>query len=151
LCAICRDGAPWRSTIAAALKMSDHTFQRRLTSEGVVQQACRRNAARLVQHHLAYARLSSSEIAYLIGYSDQSTFFRATHRWFGESPGEYRNGTACAGGRWDAPQARQVGLRIILSPSLSLNSFVGTVVQLEDGTDNVGNRPNFRGGSLRHH
>jgi AraC-like DNA-binding protein len=83
------DGAPWRSTIAAALKMSDHTFQRRLTSEGVVQQACRRNAARLVQHHLAYTRLSSSEIAYLVGYSDQSTFFRATHRWFGESPGEY--------------------------------------------------------------
>jgi AraC-like DNA-binding protein len=28
--------------------------------------------------------LSSSEIAYLLGYADQSTFFRATLRWFGE-------------------------------------------------------------------
>jgi AraC-like DNA-binding protein len=85
------DGAPSRATIAAALSMSDHTLQRRLTSEGTsFSKIVDETRRELVQHHLADARLSSSEIAYLLGYSDQSTFFRATHRWFGESPGEYR-------------------------------------------------------------
>ena len=85
------DGAPSRSTIAAALKMSDHTFQRRLTSEGTsFSKLVDETRRELVQHHLANTRLSSSEIAYLLGYSDQSTCFRATHRWFGESPGDYR-------------------------------------------------------------
>jgi AraC-like DNA-binding protein len=85
------DGAPSRSTIAAALKMSDRTFQRRLTSEGTsFSKLVDETRRELVQQHLADTRLTSSEIAYLLGYSDQSTFFRATHRWFGESPGEYR-------------------------------------------------------------
>src|SRR5262245_11310452 len=85
------DGAPSRSTIAATLSMSDHTFQRRLTSEGTsFSKLVDETRRELVQRHLADRRLSSSEIAYLVGYSDQSTFFRATHRWFGESPGEYR-------------------------------------------------------------
>ncbi|MGY8661385.1 AraC family transcriptional regulator [Bradyrhizobium sp. UFLA05-109] len=85
------DGAPSRSTIAAALNMSDHTFQRRLTSEGTsFSKLVDETRRELVQHHLTDTRLSSSEIAYLVGYADQSTFFRATHRWFGESPGEYR-------------------------------------------------------------
>jgi methylphosphotriester-DNA--protein-cysteine methyltransferase len=44
----------------------------------------------LAQHYLCDARMTFSEIAYLFGYADQSTFFRASHRWFGESPGEYR-------------------------------------------------------------
>jgi AraC-like DNA-binding protein len=85
------DGVPFRSTIAAALNMSDHTFQRRLTSEGTsFTKLVDETRRELVQQHLADRRLSSSEIAYLLGYADQSTFFRATHRWFGESPGEYR-------------------------------------------------------------
>ena len=35
-------------------------------------------------------RVTLAEIAYLLGYADQSTFFRASHRWFDEAPGEYR-------------------------------------------------------------
>jgi AraC-like DNA-binding protein len=85
------DGAPLRSTIAAELKMSDHTFQRRLADEATsftdLVDETRREVA---QHHLADSRLSLAEIAYLLGYADQSTFFRASNRWFGESPGEYR-------------------------------------------------------------
>jgi AraC-like DNA-binding protein len=85
------NGAPLRATIAAELKMSDHTFQRRLTSEGTsFSKLVDETRRELVQHHLADTQLSSSEIAYLLGYADQSTFFRATLRWFGESPGEYR-------------------------------------------------------------
>ncbi|WP_245334752.1 AraC family transcriptional regulator [Bradyrhizobium mercantei] len=85
------NGAPMRATIAAELKMSDHTFQRRLTTEGTsFTKLIDETRRELVQHHLADTQLSSSEIAYLLGYADQSTFFRATLRWFGESPGEYR-------------------------------------------------------------
>jgi AraC-like DNA-binding protein len=43
--------------------------------------------------------LSFAEIAYLLGYADQSTFFRDTNRWFSESPGEYR-ARVTAGNDW---------------------------------------------------
>ncbi|WP_229194664.1 helix-turn-helix transcriptional regulator [Bradyrhizobium acaciae] len=85
------DGTPLRSAIADELKMGDHTFQRRLTSEGISFTELVDDTRReLAQHHLADPRVTIPEIAYLLGYADQSTFFRATHRWFGESPGEYR-------------------------------------------------------------
>jgi AraC-like DNA-binding protein len=86
-----QDGTPLRSTIASDLKMSDHTFQRRLTDEGTSFTGLVDETRReLAQHHLTDVRMTFSEIAYLLGYSDQSTFFRACHRWFGEAPGEYR-------------------------------------------------------------
>jgi AraC-like DNA-binding protein len=85
------DGAPQRSVIAVKLNMSDHTFQRRLAAEGTSFTELVDDVRReLTQHHLADTKLSLSEIAYLLGYADQSTFFRASNRWFGESPGEYR-------------------------------------------------------------
>jgi AraC-like DNA-binding protein len=86
------DGSPLRSTIAAALNMSDHTLQRRLADEGTSFTDLVEDTRReLAQHHLAGPRITIAEIAYMLGYSDQSTFFRASHRWFGESPGEYRS------------------------------------------------------------
>jgi AraC-like DNA-binding protein len=84
-------GAPRRAAIAAELSMSDHTFQRRLASEGTsFTELVDETRRELAQHHLADTRLSLSEIAYLLGYAEQSTFFRAAQRWFGESPGGYR-------------------------------------------------------------
>jgi len=44
----------------------------------------------LAQHYLTNPRVTLSEIDHLLGYANQSTFFRASHRWFGESTGEYR-------------------------------------------------------------
>ncbi len=86
------DGSPLRSTIAAALNMSDHTLQRRLADESTSFSDLVEDTRReLAQHHLADPRITLAEIAYMLGYSDQSTFFRSSHRWFGESPGEYRS------------------------------------------------------------
>jgi AraC-like DNA-binding protein len=86
-----QDGSPLRSEIASALHLSDHTFQRRLAAEGTSFTELVDDTRReLAQHHLANEQAPLTEIAYLLGYSDQSTFFRASHRWFGESPGEYR-------------------------------------------------------------
>jgi AraC-like DNA-binding protein len=81
-----------RSTIALELNMSDHTFQRRLSDEGTSFTELVEDTRReLAQHYLSDRRITIAEIAYMLGYSDQSTFFRASHRWFGESPGEYRS------------------------------------------------------------
>ena len=86
------DGGPLRSKIAAECNMSDHTFQRRLADEGTSFSDLVEDTRReLAQHYLADARITIAEIAYMLGYSDQSTFFRASHRWFGEFPGEYRS------------------------------------------------------------
>jgi len=53
--------------------MSDHTFQRRLTSEGTsFTKLVDETRRELVQQHLADRRLSSSEIAYLLGYAARS-------------------------------------------------------------------------------
>jgi AraC-like DNA-binding protein len=92
-----QDGSPLRSAIAAELNMSDHTFQRRLAAEGTSFSELVDDTRReLAQHHLADRRVTLAEIAYLLGYADQSTFFRASHRWFGYSPGEYRTRVAKA-------------------------------------------------------
>ncbi|WP_315805326.1 AraC family transcriptional regulator [Bradyrhizobium sp. SZCCHNS3002] len=85
------DGSPLRSAIAAALGLSDRTFQRRLADEGIsFSDLVDETRRELAQRHLADQRLSLTDIGYLLGYADQSTFFRASNRWFGESPGEYR-------------------------------------------------------------
>ena len=87
-----QDGSPLRSVIGSQLKMSDHTFQRRLAAEGTSFTDLVEDTRReLAQHYLADPRVTLAEIAYLLGYADQSTFFRASNRWFGESPGEYRS------------------------------------------------------------
>ena len=86
-----QDGTPLRSHIAADLNMSDHTFQRRLSDEGTSFTELVDDTRReLAQHYLVDPRTTFGEIAYLLGYADQSTLFRASNRWFNESPGDYR-------------------------------------------------------------
>jgi AraC-like DNA-binding protein len=86
-----QDGSPLRSTIAAELHMSDHTFQRRLAAEGTsFSDLVDETRRELAQHHLSDPRATIAAITYLLGFADQSTFFRASQRWFGEAPGEYR-------------------------------------------------------------
>jgi AraC-like DNA-binding protein len=43
--------------------------------------------------YLKDPNLSLTEIAFLLGYSEQSAFTRAFRGWQGESPGSYRSKT----------------------------------------------------------
>jgi AraC-like DNA-binding protein len=82
-----QDGTPLRDRIAAALGMSEHTLQRRLAEEGTsFTQLVDDTRRDLAEFHLADPKTSLSDIVYLLGYSDQSTFFRACMRWFGDPP-----------------------------------------------------------------
>jgi AraC-like DNA-binding protein len=45
----------------------------------------------LLNKYLGRLHLSLAQAAYLLGFADQSTFFRACRRWFELSPGQYRS------------------------------------------------------------
>jgi len=87
------DGEPRRPRIATILGMSERTLQRRLAAEGTSFQRLLDDTRReLARHYLGQRNLSLADIAYLLGFTDQSSFFRAARRWFGSSPGHFRIG-----------------------------------------------------------
>ncbi|WP_168798768.1 AraC family transcriptional regulator [Herbaspirillum sp. ST 5-3] len=96
------DGDPLRADIAKALHMSERTLQRRLQEEGTsFNQLVDDIRHELARDHLGQHNVTLSQIAYLLGFADQSTFFRACKRWFGMSPGEYRSRIGHDPGRAD--------------------------------------------------
>lgn len=85
--------AEWPSfaELAAGLGMSVPTLRRRLRGEGqsfgTIKDELRFVAAeRLLQEN----RLSVAEVAAELGYSEPSAFYRAFHKWIGQSPGRFR-------------------------------------------------------------
>lgn len=77
--------------IAATLNMSGRSMQRRLSEEGTnfthILQATRE---KMSAHYIRENKLTLSEIAYLLGFSEQANFSRAFKRWYDCSPTEYR-------------------------------------------------------------
>jgi AraC-like DNA-binding protein len=83
---------PALQDVARELHLSTRTLQRRLTNEGVTFQQLMEDARReLAQHYLLHSSLELNETAYLLGYEDANSFFRAFHHWEGTSPGEWRS------------------------------------------------------------
>src|SRR5262249_48835345 len=77
------DGEPRRDEIASALGMSERTLQRRLEDEGTSFMQLLDNTRReLAEQYLGRLHLSLAQAAYLLGFADQSSFFRACKRWF---------------------------------------------------------------------
>jgi AraC-like DNA-binding protein len=84
-------GEPRREDIARSLAMADRTLQRRLHEEHTSFQQLLDDARRdLARKYLAEQRYTLGQVADLLGFADQSNFFRANRRWFGVSPGQYR-------------------------------------------------------------
>ena len=89
-----RGGNPKLEPIARTLAMSPRTLQRRLRDRGVVfndvLDAMRFRAAK---SYLVQRDIAGSEVAYLLGFAEQSSFNRAFRRWSGQTPTEYRDQT----------------------------------------------------------
>jgi len=66
-------------------------LQRRLTEQGITFQRLLEEARReLARHYLLHSSRELNETAYLLGYEDANSFFRAFHHWEGTSPGQWR-------------------------------------------------------------
>jgi AraC-like DNA-binding protein len=84
-------GDATQEIVASNLHKSVSTLQRQLKAEGVsyrelLEQTRREIAQQLLEEH----RYALSQIAYLLGFSDQANFSRAFKRWTGRSPAAFR-------------------------------------------------------------
>jgi len=82
---------PTLQHVAQQLCMSVRTLQRRLTDTGMTFQRVVEDTRReLAHHYLKHSAVELNETAFLLGYEDANSFFRAFHLWEGASPGEWR-------------------------------------------------------------
>lgn len=89
-----RGGDPSLEAIARKLGMSGRTLQRRLTEEGSSFAAILdRTRKSFAECYVRQGTLALSEIAYLLGFSEQSAFTRAFTRWHGVPPTAFRSET----------------------------------------------------------
>jgi AraC-like DNA-binding protein len=66
-------------------------MQRRLSEHGwSYKRVVDDTRTELAKRYIADPRKSLTEIAFLLGFSEQSAFSRAFRRWLGVSPSEYR-------------------------------------------------------------
>lgn len=85
-------GEPSKAAVAEALQLNQRTLLRRLQGENTTYQTILDQ----LREEMAYGYLkrqdiSLEEAAYLLGFSDVSTFSRAFRRWTGNSPGQWRS------------------------------------------------------------
>ena len=84
-------GRPDILAVAQELGVSDRTLQRRLTEEGTHFQHLLSEVRRGRAHQLlSDPALDLTEVALLLGYEDQSSFFRAFKIWEGVTPATWR-------------------------------------------------------------
>jgi AraC-like DNA-binding protein len=92
-------GAPSVVSVAHKLTMSPRTLSRRLESENTTfKQLVEDMRQRLALRYVAGSDLPLSEIAFLLGFSQSATFYRAFKRWTRQTPLEYRRAHRTAGG-----------------------------------------------------
>ena len=84
-------GQPRLESIARRLAMSPRTLQRRLKDHAVVfNDLVDELRFRAAKSYLAQRDIAGSEVAYLLGFADQSSFHRAFRRWTKLTPSEFR-------------------------------------------------------------
>jgi AraC-like DNA-binding protein len=82
-----QDGRPVIEEVARYMKISSRTLHRRLQERDLVfKELLQKTRQQLAQQYLKEGRLTLSEIALLLGYSEQSAFSRAFKQWLGITP-----------------------------------------------------------------
>jgi AraC-like DNA-binding protein len=89
------NGLPQAAHVARDMGMSERTLYRRLAEEGLTFRDVLTEAqSSLAQELLRDSDSSIAEIAFLTGFSEQSTFSRAFKRWVGQAPAQFRQQAA---------------------------------------------------------
>lgn len=92
-------GEPAVGKVAAKMRLSSRTLQRRLSDEGTsfakLLADVRCEQARL---QLQNPRTSITEVAFLLGFIEVSAFHHAFKRWTGQTPAEYRRSLRASSG-----------------------------------------------------
>ena len=98
------EGEPTLARAADAMHMSPRTLQRKLGSHGLSwQQWLDRSREQLARQYLDDPSLALTDVALLLGFSEQSAFTRAFRRWTGCSPGRFRRAGAVEALRVQSP------------------------------------------------
>jgi AraC-like DNA-binding protein len=78
--------------VASKLAMSSRTLHRRLKEEDTTfQRILDELREELARHYLCVSDYSSTEIAFLLGYEETNSFYRAFRTWTGNTPEEIRS------------------------------------------------------------
>jgi len=89
---------PALQEIARDLGMSTRTLQRKLGESGMTfQQVVEETRRELARHYLFQSTVELNGVAFLLGYEDTNSFFRAFQNWEGTTPGEWRASHSAAG------------------------------------------------------
>lgn len=82
---------PILQDVAQELGLGTRTLQRRLTDAGLTfQQLVEETRRELARHYLKQRTVELNEAAFLLGFEDANSFFRAFQVWEGTSPTEWR-------------------------------------------------------------
>jgi AraC-like DNA-binding protein len=84
-------GRPDIGSVASELAMSERSLQRKLTEEGLTfQDLLSETRHELALEYLSDSSLEIAEVAYMVGYEDQNSFFRAFRQWEDRTPSAWR-------------------------------------------------------------
>jgi AraC-like DNA-binding protein len=85
-------GRPDASTVARELGLSVRTLQRRIVDEGATFRELLAQARQeLGREYLSQPGMKINEVAFLVGYEDANSFYRAFRSWEGMSPAHWRS------------------------------------------------------------
>ena len=81
--------------VADQLAMSKRTLQRRLREEETsFNEVLKQTREELARHYLTQTHVTSTEIAFLLGFEEPNSFYRAFSDWTGTTPDAVRSGAS---------------------------------------------------------